>query len=617
MDSDGLQRQFSALQEEQKRKLMMVKQRKSQPKSQDKMVEDSSFGISDDLSLSMADVMASSTVGLNVSLEAANTSMREELRELRDETGRLRKVMAEKEYEVKRLNRKLLKMDEEKRMLSEAGVASDAASSKIVDLSKKNRELTAVMESERSKCVRLQQKVTELEIKLHNSPKSSGDGDRKPAVRQSFAAGSPRMSNDELQEQLNAANLKVSDYRNQVQSLKQEMKVAVKVLSQETGDNAANIQQLLGNGAQGFRGRAQQVTALQDKVRDLEQKLKGSASPKEDKNMTRIRNMERMRKEQNDTLKEDLVKLQEQSHEFQRKWEASKARGKVLAGEVKSLKAQIGVLTDKGRHDNELITTLTKQQDRLQKVLERNATDRRETNQDEQQLIKTRHDLQQQESSQLAQMKRLLNDSEKRVMELESKIAEDLNGRSYDGGATFKPLSVFSPPSQRTHQGAPTQPTQSEITTTDNSENLMELRRKVVELEALLKASEIERQKLAELVAILNKRLQEAINKAETGRSDLHVEQRKCAALQQQLDTMGGSQRNDGGTSNRDTDFDGSADTLSAQLAIQMDENHALKEALESTLQGKQEDVALYNEMSDQTKHVFLDALRSFGSTSK
>ena len=34
---------------------------------------------------------------------------------------------------------------------------------------------------------------------------------------------------DSLQEQLNASNLKVSEYRNQVQSLKQDMKVALKV----------------------------------------------------------------------------------------------------------------------------------------------------------------------------------------------------------------------------------------------------------------------------------------------------------------------------------------------------------------------------------------------------
>jgi len=53
-------------------------------------------------------------------------------------------------------------------LISDAGVASDAASSKIVDLSKKNRELTAMLESERSKSTRLLQRVNELERKVGN-----------------------------------------------------------------------------------------------------------------------------------------------------------------------------------------------------------------------------------------------------------------------------------------------------------------------------------------------------------------------------------------------------------------------------------------------------------------
>ena len=39
-------------------------------------------------------------------------------RELQDETGRLRKSLAEREYEIRRLNKKILKCENEKRMLS-------------------------------------------------------------------------------------------------------------------------------------------------------------------------------------------------------------------------------------------------------------------------------------------------------------------------------------------------------------------------------------------------------------------------------------------------------------------------------------------------------------------
>jgi len=49
---------------------------------------------------------------------------------------------------------------------------------------------------------------------------------------------------------------------------------------------------------------------------------------------------------------------------------------------------------------------------------------------------------------------------------------------------------------------------------------------------------------------------------------------------------------------------------LETALSIQRDENEALKAALESTLQAKQDDLALYNEMIEQTKLVFLQGLR-------
>ena len=48
----------------------------------------------------------------------------------------------------------------------DAGIAGNTASTKIIDLSKKNRELVAQLESEKSKTVRTTQKVAELESKV-------------------------------------------------------------------------------------------------------------------------------------------------------------------------------------------------------------------------------------------------------------------------------------------------------------------------------------------------------------------------------------------------------------------------------------------------------------------
>lgn len=48
------------------------------------------------------------------------------------------------------------------------------------------------------------------------------------------------------------------------------------------------------------------------------------------------------------------------------------------------------------------------------------------------------------------------------------------------------------------------------------------------------------------------------------------------------------------------------------RLEIQKDENDALKEALNSTLKAKEEDLKYYQDMMEQTKKIFLQGLRQF-----
>ena len=47
-------------------------------------------------------------------------------------------------------------------------------------------------------------------------------------------------------------------------------------------------------------------------------------------------------------------------------------------------------------------------------------------------------------------------------------------------------------------------------------------------------------------------------------------------------------------------------------LLIQKDENEALKAALQSTLQAKEADLKLYNDMMEETKTIFLQGLRQY-----
>ena len=152
-------------------------------------------------------------------------------------------------------------------MTSECSAASSA---KVVELSKKNRHLTAELTAVKFKFKSLEQNLRDLENSL-----AEKDDQLKLSETQSNVESNSPSEVQMLTEKLEKTNKKVFEILNQNTQLKNELKIAQKCLQQEIGENV-NIAQLM-CGSSNWRGRAQQIAMLQSKIADLKDKLETSS----------------------------------------------------------------------------------------------------------------------------------------------------------------------------------------------------------------------------------------------------------------------------------------------------------------------------------------------------
>nr|DBA25316.1 TPA: hypothetical protein GDO54_012861 [Pyxicephalus adspersus] len=654
--NENLRQQFKALQEQQQKRLhrLMERKKEKQSEQEQKQKKSDTFGVQDQLDLFKLARESSSDLGKRL-LEDENEQLQGQLRELQDENGRLHKLLKEKEFEIRHLRRKV--EDDKVALAGTTGIAGDVAATKIVELSKKNRELSAELESEKSKVKQLNSRVKELEREAESSEIKA------------------------LQEKLAAANLKLTEYRNQIQSTKQELKIAHKVLVNEVGEDV-NIPQLISSSGS-WRGRAQQILALQGRVRELEIQLGQIKSPiselsleeemlgtsrrvpAQEKNLFRLRSLEKERKETLEKVTGEHDALKKEHEDLKKKFEASKARNKSLSNDLKTLKMQMTTLLEKGKHDDELIDALLVQQKNMQEIMT-NLSKQEHKHKDLQQSLLLNNENQKQNSL-VTQLKQMVTEREAKVKELEEEIQQLTTKSSpkrlssmkileaegsqddvrMDSQRSVRSLSdsrdhMSSAGSARTHSKLGHELVESVATPPPvinmaSSPGSSELRTQNAEYRALCQAAEVERDRLIELVSVLQRRVEESNMKVLEAEKKLQEERRRSVHLEQQLEkmkmeteklaaTQKMSARGKAGQSlsnsrlflnvNEISDLSSSVplemkfEELNTKLEIKADENEALKSALKSALKTKEDDLKLYNEMIVQVKQIFLQALR-------
>uniref|UniRef100_A0A8D2DEE0 Coiled-coil domain containing 13 n=1 Tax=Sciurus vulgaris TaxID=55149 RepID=A0A8D2DEE0_SCIVU len=597
---DTLRLQFKAMQELQHRRLQQQMEKKREKEKEKESRDDDqkeSVEISGGLSFLHTEEQNLKNIFEQRVLEDEIQQLREELRETVDENGRLYKLLKERDFEIKHLKKK---MEEDRfAFTGSVGVAGDVVATKIVELSKKNRALMAESEGGKMKMKQLANRIQELEQELQTAlsrlpAKGSTDAGAKPLRAQLGDKTLPETPEVKaLKDRLATMSLKMSDLRNQVQSVKQELRITQKVLASEVGEDV-NIQQLLSSPGT-WRGRAQQILVLQSKVRELEKQLgqagsrsAGTASdelsiypnPKklsaQEKNLLRIRNLEREKQEGWEKLAGERDTLQKELEELRKKSEGVKSRNKVLSSEVKTLRSQMGTLVEKGRHDDELIDALMDQLKQLQEILGSLNLQEEKMRTSQHQLDQKLNSEAQQSSSLVAQLQAMVAEREAKVRQLELEIGqlgvqylqnkgvgEESSGPEVhpvhnrlleDQGLAKSPASASNHVSRLGSsrsvsslghtlvESALTRPSLSSphrtLSRCLDSPEQKGWQAQVTEIKALWQATEVERDRLTEFVTVLQKRLEESNSKLLEAERRLQEERHHTVMLEQQMEKM-------------------------------------------------------------------------------
>ncbi|WZN60195.1 coiled-coil domain-containing protein [Chloropicon roscoffensis] len=241
---------------------------------------------------------------------------------------------------------------------------SEAREGKILELAKKNRALNVAIEREKSRVVRLQSEIEN--VKKTTSPRRSSKGAGKPASADVGLSQHLQISSREIaswKEKFSEASKRCAEVQAKADALKTERDRLLRVLQKEVGEDAS-LGKILEDGSD-WRGRAQQIILLKNKVRELKKELGHSGANDTGRHELQYRKnlqkLEDTRRKEKDSLARELSETNEEYRSLRMKYDANLSRKKIVESENRDLRQKLGVLLTKTQNDDKLIEALKRE----------------------------------------------------------------------------------------------------------------------------------------------------------------------------------------------------------------------------------------------------------------
>ncbi|XP_036670687.3 coiled-coil domain-containing protein 13 [Drosophila suzukii] len=216
--------------------------------------------------MAAAHVVVATTAGKPKPPKPEAKKLRRKLNECEQEKQSLAQSIQEKNQEIFDLKKSVDSLNDVLNSvpIDELRSNSSIASTKILELSKKNRQMRAELEQAKNRLAKKDAHIEKLERDLRAHEEKNQHN--QEVLRKGCSA-------EDLQAKINSMQLKLFETRNKNTELQTQLKLAQKCLQHEIGESV-NINILANNLNQAnWRGRAQQIITLTQKVQELKARL--------------------------------------------------------------------------------------------------------------------------------------------------------------------------------------------------------------------------------------------------------------------------------------------------------------------------------------------------------